>query len=73
MTVSSAARASEVITESVTFSVKDPEVLETLAPPMVAPAPYGRAVAWVAGQSSSFNGNHLTNHPLVELGALRPD
>jgi NAD(P)-dependent dehydrogenase (short-subunit alcohol dehydrogenase family) len=62
--------APEVLTEAVTFSVKDPDVLEVLARQMVAPAPYGRAVAWVAAQPSAFTGNYLTNRSLVELGAL---
>lgn len=63
--------APEVLTEAVTFSVDDPELLDELSHRMVPAEPYGRAVAWVARRPTSFTGRYLTNRDLVELGALR--
>jgi hypothetical protein len=37
---------------------------------MVEPEPYGRAVAWVARQPAEFTGHYLTNHDLIDRGAL---
>jgi NAD(P)-dependent dehydrogenase (short-subunit alcohol dehydrogenase family) len=62
--------APEVLTEAVTFSVTDADVLQQLASHMVAPEPYGDAVVWVARQPTSFTGNFLTNQALIDVGAL---
>jgi NAD(P)-dependent dehydrogenase (short-subunit alcohol dehydrogenase family) len=62
--------APEVLTEAVTFSVTDPEVLASLKELMVEPQPYGDAVAWLAQQPADFTGHYLTNHDLIDHGAL---
>lgn len=62
--------APEVLTESVTFSVRDPDVLESLSRRMVDPKAYGKAVVWLARQPASFTGRYLTNQDLTDLGAL---
>jgi NAD(P)-dependent dehydrogenase (short-subunit alcohol dehydrogenase family) len=65
--------APEVLTEAVTYSVQDSEVLATLRQRMVRPEPYGAAVAWLARQPASFTGRYLTNDDLIALGALLVD
>jgi citronellol/citronellal dehydrogenase len=59
-----------VLTEAVTFSVTDPDMLADMSSRMVAPEPYGEAVAWLAEQPATFTGHHLSNGDLMELGAL---
>jgi NAD(P)-dependent dehydrogenase (short-subunit alcohol dehydrogenase family) len=62
--------APEVLTEAVTYSVTDPDTLASLKKVMVEPEPYGDAVTWLARQPAEFTGRYLTNHDLMDLGAL---
>jgi citronellol/citronellal dehydrogenase len=64
--------APEVLTEAVTYSVKDRQVLDRLARRMVAPEAYADAVVWLARQPASFTGRYLTNDDLIRAGALHP-
>lgn len=63
----------EVMTESVEFSVTDPDVLAELRRRMVAPDAYAAAMVWLAAQPAGFTGQHLDNDALVALGALTAD
>jgi NAD(P)-dependent dehydrogenase (short-subunit alcohol dehydrogenase family) len=63
--------APEVLTESVTFSVHDPELLAKFKQQMAPVDPYGEAVVWLAKQPTSFTGRYLTNQDLIDAGALK--